>query len=318
LLKDLLREPAIASDQAHAYQSLLADNEGLYGDVKLALGNSALAEKAYGEARRLRKQVLDRDPQDGDAAIRCAWAADNFLRLARRQEDETNEELRKALETWDQEGHKPRLDLYESKRTNRSYRRELAWSSFFRGEVLLQLMHSELPPEAPPESPEPPEQVAARQAQFAEKSREARRELTRSYELARQLTDEDFANADSRSHRAYSAIDLAYLYFRENNLAEARERLNDAGGYLQDLMVDDSTEVLYKSALRLALLAELETNSDSVHARSLRKQATDKLKEALKHATTGERPREWELDMLRQLKGMKDIVDKLETSTASK
>ena len=317
ILKDLLREHGNTSDQVRDYRGLLADNEGLYGDVKLAQGNSALALQAYNEARKLRKEVLDSEPQNGEAAIRCAWAADNFLRLARRREDEDNEHLRKALDTWDQEAHSVRLALYESKRTKRMYRRELAWSSLFRGQVLIQLLQGEDPSDDQSNSAAPSGEAASRKGQPPDKWKDTRKELARCYELARQLTDEDLSNADSRSHRAYSAIDLAYLDVLEQNFSDAREKLIEAGGYLQDLMVDDSTEVLYKSALRLALLAELETKSDSAHAKSLRKQAAEKLRLALKHSTSGERPREWELNMLRQLKGMKEIVDQLETAAAS-
>lgn len=70
----------------------------------------------------------------------------------------------------------------------------------------------------------------------------------------------------------------------------------------------------YKSALRLALLAAMAPKPE--RAESLRKQAAEKVKGALQHLTSGERPREWELDMLRDLPGMKEIVDKLEASAA--
>jgi serine/threonine protein kinase len=309
ILRSLLRDVNNARDQPRAreYLAILADSQGLLGDVKLALGNSLLAERAYAEARRNRKMVLDGDRENGEASIRCAWAADNFLRLVRRREDVDSERLRKELDTWDDDAHAVRKALYESKRNNRLYRRELAWSCLFRGEILLQLDQLSPAPEGHSEAAAKSEPTAMR--------REARNELARCYELARQLTDEDFSNADSRSHRAYSAVDLAYLYTREGNAADAKEKLQDAEQYFQGLMVDDATEVLYKSALRLGLLAELATTPRS--RQTYQKQAEEKLRAALKQATSGAPPREWELAMLRALPAMQQIVDKLETTAAS-
>ncbi len=314
LLQGLLRERDITPVQIRDYQSRLGDNEGLYGDLELVLGNFPGAEWAYKESLRYRKNVLEFDPHNDDSAIKLAWAADNFLRLARRNND--NAELREEFANWDKTAHNPRKKLYLEKPNNRNFRREFAWSCLFKGEVLLQLLQS-TDQEGEVAQPQMTEQGLHSNASTIDPRKQVRKELARCYDLSRQLTDDDNSNADSRSHRAFSAIKLAFLDYREKNFEDARENLADAEKYLHNLAIDDNAAVLYKSALRLALLAELEKNTYSKRANSYREQAYQELKKAVEQDAKfgSRRPRQWELNTLKELPGMESLVTGLEKSS---
>ncbi|MBS0266096.1 MAG: protein kinase [Planctomycetes bacterium] len=354
LLYGLQKEHGITAEQSRTYTMLLADIEGLYGDVKRAQGKFAEAETAYVNAKRFRKQVWDPSRNDGEAAIRYAWAGDNFLQLERLR-GSNRQKLEKALQAWTEDAYAIRKDLFEANRHSRNYRREQAWASLLRGETLLQLLAAQEPhtrknnavatspagvpangaADATSEQPAqeqavPPAEAEPRPSEaILALRRETRRELTLCYQLAQQLLDEDPSNVYHRQHLSFSAIDLAYLDFTEPVLVpgtdsfttrlselqvrEIRDRLDEAGSYVQDLQTEDSDEVYYKSALRLAILAELEARSGETRQseRDLRK-AEAELRKAMKNAKTTELHRESELNLLRDIPLMGPVLEKLE------